>query len=90
MVIELSVMIELVGVTRMSVILKLEAAVELFGTVTLASIIYGLPAPIDDWIVAVLGAVGADAGVPATDLNLTIPRSVLSTTEVLADTDLSM
>ena len=47
-VIEPSVMIELVGVTRVSVILKLEAAVELFGTVILASTIYGLPAPIDD------------------------------------------
>ena len=47
-VIEPSVMIALVGVTRVSVIVKLEAAVELFGTVTLASTIYGLPAPIDD------------------------------------------
>ena len=47
-VIELAVMIALVGVTRISVIVKLEAALELFGTVTLASTIYGLPAPIDD------------------------------------------
>ena len=47
-VIEPSVMIALVGVTRISAIVKLEAALELFGTVTLASTIYGLPAPIDD------------------------------------------
>ena len=47
-VIEPSVMIALVGVTRISVIVKLEAALELFGTVILASTIYGLPAPIDD------------------------------------------